>query len=90
MLARGAPGQGSADPLVLVSGLQKLALMLETGLILWDQALDLLKVLVLGCELDQARMMLVTESMELGLVLDPQFWNWVLVWEAGLMLWGLV
>ena len=34
--------------------------------------------------------MLGTESMELGLVLDPQFWNWVLVWEAGLMLWGLV
>ena len=89
-MARGSPGQGSADPWVLVSGFQKLALMLETGLILWDQALDLLKVLVLGCELDQARMMLVTESMELGLVLDPQFWNWVLVWVLGLVLWALV
>ena len=64
---------------MLVSGLQKLALMLETGLILWDQALDLLKVLVLGCELDQERRMLGTESMELGLVLGPQLWNWVLV-----------
>ena len=38
-----------------------------------------LLVLVLVCQMGQERRMLGTESMELGLVLGPQLWNWVLV-----------